>query len=169
MVGITINGMQINLPGKQFMINDILKNEHAGSFSKRQQLFFKYGFLVLIDLTVLNLFNEYWGLVFIESFSISLLAALLLQILLRVAIALEHRIAKLFDGMSGKKAKILRGISAWAVIFVSKVVILEAINILFGSSVLFSGPIHGLVAFILVVTGIIVAEQLFSWIYRSLA
>lgn len=55
-----------------------------------------------------------------------------------------------------------------AIIFASKLVILEAISLSFGSSVVFSGPIHGLVAFILVVTAIIIAEQLFSWIYRSL-
>ena len=151
------------------MINDIFLNEHAGSFSKRQQLFFRYSFFILIDLTVLNLFNQYWDMVFIESFSISLLTALLLQVLLQVTIAIEHRVAKLFADKPGIKPKILRGLSAWTIIFASKLVILEAINILFGSSVVFSGPIHGLVAFILVVTGIIATEQTFSWIYRSLA
>ena len=151
------------------MINDIFLNEHAGSFSKRQKLFFRYAFFILIDLTVLNLFSEYWDLVFIESFSISLLTALLLQALLQITIAIEHRVANLFKDKPGIKPKILRGLSAWAIIFASKLVILEAINISFGSSVVFSGPIHGLVAFILVVTGIIAAEQLFSWMYRSLA
>ncbi len=149
-------------------INDILQNEQAGSYSKRQQLFFRYTFFTLIDLCVLNLFNQYWDLVYLEHFTISLMTAVLLQVLLQVAMAVEHQVARLFKGQSGTKAKVLRGISAWAVIFVSKLVILEAINIFFGDSVLFSGPVHGLVAFIVVVTAIIVAEQLFSWIYRSL-
>jgi hypothetical protein len=151
------------------MIDDILQNKHAGAFSRRQQLFLRYTFLVLIDLTVLNLFNQYWDLVFIEYFSISLLTALLLQVLLQITIAIEHRVANFFKEKSGIKAKILRGLSTWAIIFGSKLVILEAINISFGSSVLFSGPIHGLVAFILVVIVIIVTEQIFLWIYRSLA
>ena len=151
------------------MINDILLDEHAGSYSKRQLIFFKYAFFILIDLTVLGLFNQYWDLVFIEYFSISLLTALLLQALLQVAIAIEHRVANLFKDKTGITPKIMRGLSAWAIIFASKLVILEAINLLFGSSVVFSGPVHGLVAFILVVTAIIAAEQLFSWIYRSLA
>ena len=38
----------------------------------------------------------------------------------------------------------------------------------FGDSVVFSGPVHGVVSFIVVVVGIIVAEQTFLWIYRSL-
>ncbi len=151
------------------MINDIIQNEQAGSFSKRQQLFFRYSFFILVDFTALGLFSQYWGLVFIESFSIALLAAALLQVLLQIAIAVEHRVARIFAGKSGVRAKILRGLSAWAILFGSKLVILEAINISFGSSVAFSGPIHGLVAFIVVVIGIIIAEQLFSWIYRSLA
>ena len=63
----------------------------------------------------------------------------------------------------------MRGVSAWAIIFVSKLVILEAINLFFGDSVVFSGPIHGLVAFLTVVIVIIIAEQAVLWIYRSLA
>ena len=151
------------------MLNSILMNEHAGSYSKRQHLFFRYTYAVLIDLTVLNLFNEYSDNVFIEHFSISLLAALLLQVLLQVTLAIEHRVAILFKGKPGLKAKILRALSTWGILFISKLVILEAINLAFGNSVLFSGPIHGLVAFIIVVTAIIIAEQVFSWIYRSLA
>ncbi len=50
--------------------------------SNRQALFIKYFFAVLVDLTVLNLFVEYWHVVEIDSFTISLLAAALLQLLL---------------------------------------------------------------------------------------
>jgi hypothetical protein len=93
--------------------------------------------------------------------------AVLLQVLLQLTIAIEHRVASFFENKPGVRARILRGLSAWAILFSSKLVILEVIDISFGSSVIFSGPIHGLVAFIVVVIGIIVAEQLFSWIYRS--
>ena len=51
--------------------------------SNRQRLFVRYLLAVLIDLTVLNLFVEYWDKIVIDSFTISLLAAVLLQILLR--------------------------------------------------------------------------------------
>jgi hypothetical protein len=47
-------------------------------------------------------------------------------------------------------------------------VILEAISFSFGDSVAFGGPVHGLVAFIVVVIVIIAAEQLVTRIYRSL-
>jgi hypothetical protein len=86
------------------MLDSFVKNERTGSYSRRQQLFFKYTFFVLIDLTVLNLFNEYWDYVSIEFFSISLLAALLLQVLLQVTIAIEHRVAGFFQGRPGLRA-----------------------------------------------------------------
>jgi hypothetical protein len=151
------------------MANSSMENEPAGSISRRQQLFLRNVFAVLINLTVLNLFNEYWDYVFIEFFSISLLAAVLLQALMKVTILIEHRVAGYFKEKTGLRAKTLRVLSTWGILFASKVIILEAINFFFGDSVVFSGPIHGLVVFIVVVTGIIVAEQIFLRIYRSLA
>jgi hypothetical protein len=55
------------------------------------------------------------------------------------------------------------------VLFGSKLVILEAINITFGSSVLFGGAMNGLVSFVAVVVAIIVAEQVLYRIYKLLA
>ncbi|RLA77128.1 MAG: hypothetical protein DRG30_01055 [Epsilonproteobacteria bacterium] len=138
--------------------------------SRKQQIFTRYVLAVLIDLTVLNLFNQYWDYVFIQSFSISLLAAILLQVLLQTALIVEHRAADYFFGdKTGFKTKMLRILSAWAIIFISKLVILEAINFFFGTNVLFSGPLHGIVSFIVVVTAMIIAEQAIAKIYRSLA
>lgn len=151
------------------MTDDILLNEQAGAFSRRQQLFLRYVFFILIDIIILNLFNEYWDLVFIELFSISLLTAILLQLLLQTTIMIEHRVANFFKGKPGIKNIIFRVLSTWAVLFISKLVILKVISLSFGDSVLFSGPIHGLVSFIVVVTVIIVTEQMFLWVYRSLA
>ncbi len=146
-----------------------LQNEGVGSFSKRQRLFIRYTLAVLVDLTVLNLFNEYWDFVYFEYFTISLLTAVLLQFLLQVTIAIEHRVADYFKAKTGLWAKVLRGLSTWAILFASKLVILEAINFAFGDSVVFSGPIHGLVAFIIVVIAIIFAERAIMRIYNSLA
>ena len=146
-----------------------LQNEGAGSFSKRQRLFIRYTLAVLVDLTVLNLFNEYWDFVYFEYFTISLLTAVLLQFLLQVTIAIEHRVAGYFKTKTGLRAKVLRGLSTWPILFASKLVILEAFNFAFGDSVVFSGPIHGLVAFIIVVIAIIIAEQAITRIYNFLA
>lgn len=134
-----------------------------------QQLFLKYTLIILLDLTTLNLFNQYWDYVYIETFTISLLAAILLQVLMQVAIRFEEFVAeRFFAGKTSMQAKVARGVSAWIIIFISKLIILETINLIFGAGVLFTGPIDGVMAFLVVVIVIIMVEQSVIRIYRSL-
>ncbi|RLD06040.1 MAG: hypothetical protein DRI65_07570 [Chloroflexota bacterium] len=145
------------------MEDNISQKAPAGSFSTKQQLFLRYFTAILIDLVVLNIFDEYWDNVVIESFTISLFVAVVLQILLKATIAFEHYAASHFN------TKLQRILSAWAILFVSKIIILEVINLAFGDEVLFLGAFHGLVAFIVVVIVILVAEKAIVKLYQSLA
>ena len=135
----------------------------------RQRLFVRYFTGVLIDLTVLNLFAEYWSSVHVSTFTISLLAAVLLQILLKLTIAVEHKVASLFAGKSGGFWIFMRFFCAWLVLFGSKFVILEAITFAFGQDVHFDGILHGIVALIIVVVTMLLAEEIVVRIYRRLA
>jgi hypothetical protein len=131
----------------------------------KQLLFLRYFTAILIDLAVLNLFDEYWEHVVIDSFTISLIAALLLQVLLKVTLAFEHRVAAFFNARPGGMAKFMRYFSAWAILFASKLVILEVINRVFGEDVYFGGPLHGVLAFIVVVVVMLVAEEVIVRFY----
>jgi len=51
------------------MSQESKRSDVAGSYTGRQQLFIRYFTAILIDLTVLNLFDEYWDNVVIESFT----------------------------------------------------------------------------------------------------
>jgi len=132
--------------------------ETAGSFNRRQQFFSRFIFGILVDLTVLNLFDEYWGLVAIGSFSVSLFAAVLLQTLLKLTIRFEHWVGAFFAGKPGRYWKAARLLSAWLILFGSKFLILGAIDLAFGEQVHFGGPLHGIVAFIVVVIAMLAAE-----------
>ena len=134
-----------------------------------QKMFVRYLTAILIDLTVLNLFDEYWKHVAIDSFTVSILAAVLLQLLLKMTLALEHRVAVYFDAKSGGFARFMRYLSAWLILFGSKFVMLGAIDLAFGDEVLFSGPLHGVVAFIVVVVAMLAAEELTVRLTRRLA
>jgi len=140
------------------MTEDAQQSIGTRTYTKRQQLFVRYFTMILVDLTVLNLFDEYWDLVDIESFSISLLVAVLLQVLLQITFKIEHRIAAFFHSRPGMFSRFLRILSAWAVLFGSKFVILEAINIAFGDQVDFKGPYHGIVAFVIVIIVMLATE-----------
>lgn len=136
--------------------------------SNKQRLFVRYFIAILIDLVVLNLFVEFSPNVEIDSFYISLLAALLLQFLLKLTINIEHKVAAYFKSKPGGFAKFLRYFIAWLVLFGSKFVILEAISFAFDEDVYFGGPFHGLVILIIVIITMLAAEEAFNRFYRWL-
>jgi hypothetical protein len=136
--------------------------------SNSQKLFVRYLVAVLIDLTVLNLFDEFWDLVTIGPFSVSVLAAILLQVLLKATLVLEHKVAGYFNEKSGGFARFMRFFTAWLILFGSKFVMLGAIDLAFGDDVLFTGPLHGIVSFIVVVMVMLAAEEVAVRIYRRL-
>ena len=82
--------------------------------SIRQRAFLRYFTATLVDLVVLGLFVEYWEHVVADSFTIILLAAVLLQVLLKLTIALEHRVAAYFNARQGGFAKFMRFFSCLA-------------------------------------------------------
>ena len=133
-----------------------------------QRLFVRYFTAILIDLLVLNLFVEYSTKVHVDSFTTSLLAAILLQILLKVTIAIEHRVAGYFKAKPGGLMTFCRYFFAWVILFLSKFVILEALSFAFGDKVRFEGRFHGLLTLIVVVVVMLVAEEVIVRIYRRL-
>lgn len=136
--------------------------------STRQRLFIRYFTGALIDLAVLGLFAEYWDWVEVNSFTIILLAAVLLQVLLKLTIMVEHQVARLFKAKSGWLMTVGRFFFAWVVLFGSKFVILEALSFVFQGRVQFEGPFHGIIALIVVAITMVVVEELFVRIYRAI-
>jgi len=140
--------------------------EHTPSM--RQRAFARYLSATLVDLAVLGLFVEYWDYVSAESFTVILLAAAVLQVLLKLTIVVEHRLAAFFNARPGGFNKFMRFFSAWLVLFGSKFVILEALVLAFGDRLRFGGPFHGIVALIVVVVVMLAVEAALVKFYRRL-
>lgn len=136
--------------------------------SSRQRAFLRYFTAILVDLVILNLFAEYWEHVSANSFTITLLAAVLLQVLLKLTIVLEHKLAAYFNAKQGGFAKFMRFFTAWLVLFGSKFVILEALTLAFGDGLRFGGPFNGIVALIAVVVAMLAAEAAIVLFYRRM-
>lgn len=147
----------------------LLEVQSVAVSSNRQRLFMRYFTAILIDLTVLNLFAEYWDRVVIDSFTISLLAAILLQVLLKITVAIEHRVAAYFNAKGTALAKFLRYLTAWVILFSSKFAILGALHLAFGGQLQFIGKAHGIVPLLVVIIAMLVAEELVVRLYRRLA
>jgi hypothetical protein len=127
-------------------------------------IFFSWTKDVLIYVLVLNLFVEYVDKIVIDSFTISILTAILLKALLDVILGLEHRVAHFFEARPGKLSKFLRVISTWVILFLSKFLILEAVDLVFGDHVELGKFVHVLS----LVIALMVARELVQRIYVAL-
>ena len=150
------------------MSSDALMPQMALAPTNRQRLFMRYFTAILIDLVVLNLFVEYSGMVFVDTFTTSLLAAIVLQVLLKLTIVCEHKVLDWFKGRAGAWMTFLKFFCAWLILFGSKFVILEALAQVFGDNVRFDGRWHGIITLIVVVVVMLVVEELIVRYYRAL-
>ena len=152
------------------MSSEALMPQSGLTPSSSQRLFLRYYTGFLMDLVVLNLFAEYSEKVNVDTFTTSLWAALVLQILLKVTIIFEHKAMDWFNARGGGGFNtFLKYFVAWLILFGSKFVILEAIAQIFGKEVHFLGIWHGVITLIVVVVVMLVAEELMVRVYRKLA
>ena len=119
---------------------------------------------ILLNIVVLGLFVEYFESFIIDSFTIVILTAFVLKALLSITLALEHRVRNFFwqrDGLAYRAAGLL---AAWAILFSSKFVILEAVNFIFRDHV----EIEGFIALIVLIITMIAVEWTAESIYKRL-
>jgi hypothetical protein len=143
--------------------------ENAFVPSDRQRLFMLFFVGTLVDLVILGLFAEFSSHVYVSSFSTALLAAIVLQVLLKLTIVVEHGVLKKFDNKAGAAWTGLKYFCAWLILFGSKFVILEALSTVFGEEVRFEGWFHGLLWLIGAAIAMVVVEELLARLYRRLA
>ena len=122
--------------------------------SGRQALFISFTLCVLVDLTVLNLLNEYWDRIAIDSLTPLILTATVLQVLLMLTLRLEHWPAGLCRRKGGRHALTLRVFVTWLIRFGSKFAVLGTVNLLFSNPV----DLGCIVSLIAVVLALFAAE-----------
>lgn len=110
-------------------------NQRTVTITRKQEILFDWMSDVLIYTVVLNLFVEYVDNVVIDSFTISLFTAILLKILLDIVMRTEHRVKSFWAGREGALASILGKVSLVVVLFLGKLLILWAVDVVFGDHV----------------------------------
>lgn len=103
--------------------------------TRKQEIYFDWMSDVLIYTVVLNLFVEHVDNVVIDSFTISLLTAVLLKILLDIVMRAEHTVKEFWGDKEGTLASILGAVSLIAILFFGKLMILWVVDIVFGDHV----------------------------------
>ena len=119
---------------------------------------------VLVYVVVLNLFVEFAESVIIDSFVISIFTAVVLKILLDLIVASEHAVGAFFARMEHPAAKLLRLSAMWVILFLSKFVILEVVDIVFGEHV----ELGGFLMIVGLVLALMATREIFARIYRAL-
>jgi hypothetical protein len=132
--------------------------------TRRQGIFLSWTRDVLIYIVVLNLFVEFNPKIVIDSFTISILTAILLKILLEIILRFEHLVADFFKSRPGRLSSFLRIASTWLILFLSKFLILEVVDVVFGEHV----ELGKFLDVIILVISLMVARAMFQWIYNSL-
>ena len=125
-----------------------------------QQRFTSWASDILIYTVILNLFVEYADAIVIDSFTISLLTAVVLKVLLDILGLAEEKVHHFF----GQYNKALGFLSMWVVLFLSKFVILEVIDIIFGDHV----ELGKFLDVVVLVLSLMIVRALVDKAYRSL-
>lgn len=94
---------------------------------------------VLVYVVVLNLFVEHLPQVIAETFTLSLLTAVLLKAVLEVVVAAKDRVKARFRAAGTPVAKVGAGLLLWLVLFGSKFAVLEVVDLVFGDAVRLGG------------------------------
>jgi hypothetical protein len=129
-----------------------------------QQRFASWMTDVLVYVVVLNLFVEHAREVVIDSFSISILTAILLKLMLDALLGVEHRVSAYFASRQGTLFKILGPLTGFSILFFSKFLILEVVNFVFGDHV----ALGHFVEIAAIVVTMIVASRLLRAVYTRL-
>jgi hypothetical protein len=94
---------------------------------------------LFVYVVVLNLFVEYLPKVLVESFTLSLLTAVLLKAVLEVVVVVEKRVKARFRRAATGVRKVIAAVLLWLVLVGSKFLVLEVVDLVFGSRVSLGG------------------------------
>jgi hypothetical protein len=128
--------------------------------TRAQERFFSWTRDILVYTVILNLFVEYWDTIVIDSFTISLFTAAVLKVMLDLLTGVEHRLGEFV----GRYSTVLRYLSVWLVLFISKFVILEVIDIIFGEHV----ELGSFIEVVALVLALMVGREALRRIYLAL-
>lgn len=141
-----------------------LSETRTVTITRAQMAYVSWYIDVLIYTVVLNLFAQYSEHVYIETFTISVLTALLLKLLLVLIEGLEHRIHHYFEQKAGTVWKVIGFLITITILILGKLFILEAVNFVFGDQV----ELGHFVQVLVLILAMIVSREIANWFFKRL-
>ena len=134
------------------------------TLNRRQRIYVSWLADVLVYIVVLNLYVEYSEAKVIDSFTISILTAVLLKLLLVLITASKYRVWAWSKSKNGRFYTVAGVVGVWAILFLSKFLILEAVDFVFGDHV----DLGSFIDVMLLVAAMMITRELVQRIYHTL-
>lgn len=115
---------------------------------------------VFVYVVVLNLAVEYVPQVLTEGFTVSLLTALLLKLVLEGVVVVKGWVLARFRAATSRAGRVLVGLLVWVVAAGSKFVVLLAVDVVFGEAV----SLGGFVSVTLLVVALLLSRAGVRWL-----
>ncbi len=133
--------------------------------SKKQQIFQEMVLGILLYTVVLGFFNDYSDILYISSYSVIFLVAVVMQVLTYFTFIVKGKVAGFFknkDGFFNKSALVF---GVWLVLFLSKFVFLWVIELLFPESV----QISGFIGLLIIIALLTISQKIIEQAYNKLS
>jgi hypothetical protein len=111
----------------------------SSTATRPQRVFAEWTMDILTYIAVLNLAAEYSEVVVIDSFTISMLTAVLLKVLLTIIVTGKSAVWGWAKAQESRLSTLVGALGVWAILFLSKFLILEAEDLIFGDHVELGG------------------------------
>ena len=145
-------------------VREKLTEAHTVTITRAQEVYASWFIDVLIYTVVLNLFAQYSEYIRFDTFTISILTALLLKLLVVFLVRIEKRVHHYFEQKEGTLFKVLNIVVTISILILGKLFILEAVDFVFGDRV----ELGHFVQVLVLVIALIIAHEIADWIYRRL-
>jgi hypothetical protein len=156
------SAMNVSELGACATIPVVLKRR--GNLTYPQLYFVDFMLDVLVYTAVLNLFDEYVDSVVIESFTVSLITAMVMKALIDAIQFLMDALKDHFREREGPAAKAIMVFLAWVILFLSKFAILWTVDIIFEDDV----DLGGFLEVLIMVLVMMVARRLSMIVFEHL-
>lgn len=134
------------------------------TMNRWQRIYVSWLIDVLVYIVILNLYIQYSTAKVIDSFTISILTAILLKLLLVAITAGKYRVWTWSKSKDARTYTILGVLGVWAILFLSKFVILEAVDFVFGDQV----DLGSLIDVMLLVATMMIVREAVHRLYQRL-
>ena len=114
---------------------------------------------------MIALFDEHYPSIYVETFTIALFMAIVMKALLVLVLRFEHVVSDFFKKMKQTSlVKVLSVLSAFLILFLSKFVILDILDIIFREKV----EIEGFIPLVLLIITMIAVEKGLEYAFKKL-